>query len=93
MDAFKPSLYSRMRLLLPALLLSLTSAAHAQLRELDRALISAASKGETAEIVRLLVAYGANPSLADRDGVTPLQHARRRGYATIASTLERAGAR
>ena len=46
-----------------------------------------------AEIVRLLVSHGANPSLPDRDGVTPLQHAKRRGYATIASTLERAGAR
>ena len=185
-----------MRLLVPALLLSLATAAHAQLRELDRALISAASKGETAEvarliaaggnvnaqdenkdsaylvsgarghtevlrltlahgadlkstnryggtalipachyghvetvremlktkvdvnhvnnlgwtalleaiilsdggarhieIVRLLVSHGANPSLADRDGVTPLQHAKRRGYASIASILERAGAR
>ena len=45
------------------------------------------------EIVRLLVSHGANPSLADRDGVTPLQHAKRRGYASIASILERAGAR
>ena len=32
------------------------------------------------EIVRLLVEAGANVNLADREGVTPLQHARRRGF-------------
>ena len=46
-----------------------------------------------ADIVRLLVEAGANVGLADRDGVTPLQHARRRGYAGIARLLEDAGAR
>lgn len=45
------------------------------------------------EIVRLLVAAGANVNLADRDGVTPLAHAKRRGFAAIAATLEAAGAR
>ena len=45
------------------------------------------------EIVRLLVGHGADVSIADRDGVTPLQHARRRGYDEIARVLERAGAR
>ena len=45
------------------------------------------------EIVRLLVAHGARVGLADRDGVTALQHAKRRGYAKIAQVLERAGAR
>jgi len=45
------------------------------------------------EIVRLLTAAGANVNLADRDGVTPLAHARRRGFATIARILETAGAR
>ena len=33
------------------------------------------------EIVRLLVAAGANVNIPDRDGVTPLGHARQRGYA------------
>jgi uncharacterized protein len=45
------------------------------------------------EIVRLLVAHRANVNLADRSGVSPLMHARRRGFAAIAGILERAGAR
>jgi ankyrin repeat protein len=44
------------------------------------------------EIVRLLVAHGADVHIADRDRVTPLQHARRRGYAEIIEALERADA-
>ncbi|CAM3337969.1 hypothetical protein SAMN04488021_14915 [Paracoccus aminovorans] len=44
-------------------------------------------------IVDLLVKAGADAGLADRDGVTPLQHARQRGYARIAAILEQAGAR
>jgi uncharacterized protein len=45
------------------------------------------------EIVRLLVARGASVSLADRDAVTPLAHARRRGYLDIERVLVSAGAR
>jgi len=45
------------------------------------------------EVVRLLVAAGANVNLADGNGVTPLAHARSRGFAAIASILEQAGAR
>lgn len=45
------------------------------------------------EIVALLIAHGADVSLPDGEGVTPLQHARRRGYAAIARMLEQAGAR
>jgi len=45
------------------------------------------------EIVRLLLAHGANPNLPDRDGVTPLAHAERRGQKAIAALLQRAGAR
>jgi ankyrin repeat protein len=45
------------------------------------------------EIVRALVAAGADVNLPDRDGVTPLRHARARGYDEIARTLESAGAR
>ena len=45
------------------------------------------------EIVRDLVAPGVNVNLADGDGVTPLAHARRRGFAAMARILEAAGGR
>ena len=45
------------------------------------------------EIVRLVVAAGANVNLADRDRVSPLRHARSRGQTAIAQILEAAGAR
>ena len=45
------------------------------------------------EIVRLLVAAGANLNIPDRDGVTPLAHARQRGYAAMVAILEAAGAK
>ncbi|MFE1547712.1 ankyrin repeat domain-containing protein [Streptomyces sp. NPDC058718] len=39
------------------------------------------------EVVELLLAAGADPELADADGVTPLRHARRRGFDAIAALL------
>ena len=45
------------------------------------------------EIVRLLVKAGANVNLADKDGVSPLRHARQRAYAEIMKILEMAGAK
>jgi ankyrin repeat protein len=42
--------------------------------------------------VRLLVDAGADVNLADSDGVSPLAHARQRGYTEIASILAAAGA-
>jgi ankyrin repeat protein len=44
------------------------------------------------EIVRLLIAAGAEVDLADRDDVTPLQHAEARGQTEIAEILRAAGA-
>ena len=44
------------------------------------------------EIVRLLVEAGANVNLADLDGVSPLAHARQRGFAGIRRILTVAGA-
>ena len=45
------------------------------------------------EIVRLLLGARASPTLADREGVTPLGHAGRRGYVQIARLLRAAGGR
>jgi hypothetical protein len=42
-------------------------------------------------IVRMLLAAGANPAIADRERVTPLDHARARGYSEMVAMLERAG--
>lgn len=44
------------------------------------------------EIVRQLLDAKADVHLADAQGVTPLQHARQRGYAQIEALLLRAGA-
>jgi ankyrin repeat protein len=44
------------------------------------------------EIVNLLLKAGANVNLADGEGVTPLQHARSRGYEEIETVLLAAGA-
>jgi ankyrin repeat protein len=45
------------------------------------------------QIVGLLVAAGANVNLADREGITPLRHARSRGYTAIETMLVAADAR
>ena len=45
------------------------------------------------ETLRVLLAAGANPNIADRDGVTPLGQAKRRGFAEMVKVLETAGAK
>jgi uncharacterized protein len=45
------------------------------------------------QIVQLLVDHGADVNIADKNGVTPLQHARDRGYDAIERILVQAGAR
>lgn len=45
------------------------------------------------QVVRLLVQAGADVNLADGNGVTPLAHARQRGYKEIIAILESAGTR
>jgi ankyrin repeat protein len=41
------------------------------------------------QVIRLLLAAGADRSITDRDGVTPLAHARARGYTEIVKLLEK----
>ncbi len=45
------------------------------------------------EATKLVLAAGANPNLADKDGVTPLAHARRRNQTEVARLIETAGGR
>ncbi|MCA3575239.1 MAG: ankyrin repeat domain-containing protein [Aestuariivirga sp.] len=45
------------------------------------------------DILRQLIAAGADVNLADGQGVSPLAHARSRGYAEMVRMLEQAGAR
>lgn len=45
------------------------------------------------EITRLVLEAGANPNIRDKDGVSPLQHARKRGFTAIAKLLEAKGGR
>jgi ankyrin repeat protein len=45
------------------------------------------------ETLEALVKAGADVNIADRSGVTPLQHARRRGYAAMVRILESTGVR
>lgn len=45
------------------------------------------------EVARLVLDAGADPNIADREGVSPLAHARRRGQAAVARLIEAAGGR
>ncbi len=56
---------------------------------LEAVILGDGGKAHT-EIVALLLKAGANPAIADRAGVTPLDHARRRGFATMVRLLEAA---
>ncbi|MEA0555673.1 ankyrin repeat domain-containing protein [Lysinibacillus irui] len=42
------------------------------------------------EVVQLLVDYGADLNIGDRDGITPLQHAKKLGFHEIVSILKNA---
>jgi ankyrin repeat protein len=59
----------------------------------DQALLAAAARGDAPVVERLLVEAGADVSIADRDGMTPLAHARTRGYAEMTRILAGKGGR
>lgn len=44
------------------------------------------------QIVQLLVDHGADVNISDKDGVTPLEHAKRRGFKELERILKEAGA-
>lgn len=44
-------------------------------------------------IVQLLVDAGCDVNIPDRDGITPMQHARKMGFQNIVNILEKAGAK
>lgn len=45
------------------------------------------------QVAKLVLDAGANPNLADKDGVSPLQHARKRGQSEVARLITAAGGR
>jgi ankyrin repeat protein len=45
------------------------------------------------QVAKMVLAAGADPNLADRDGVTPLAHARARSQDAVAALIEIAGGR
>jgi uncharacterized protein len=45
------------------------------------------------EVAKLVLATGADPNIADKDGVSPLAHAKRKGQTQIARLIEAAGGR
>ena len=45
------------------------------------------------EVAKLVLDAGANPNLADRDGISPLAHARQKGQREVARLIEQAGGR
>jgi len=57
------------------------------------AIILGGGDGAHTDVVRLLVEAGADLTIADGQGVTPLAHAERSGYEEMAEILRSAGAR
>ncbi|MEO5967561.1 MAG: ankyrin repeat domain-containing protein, partial [Ferruginibacter sp.] len=60
----------------------------------DHMLLNRYGGGKThTEIVQLLVDAGSSVNIPDKNGISPLQHAKKRGYKNIVSILEKAGAK
>jgi ankyrin repeat protein len=45
------------------------------------------------EVAKLVLAAGADPNIGDKDGISPLTHAKRNGQGTIADLIKAAGGR
>jgi len=57
------------------------------------AIILGDGKERHTEVVRMLVAAGADVTLPDKDGVSPLTHAKKKGFTDIIQILEKADAK
>ncbi|SEW54343.1 hypothetical protein SAMN04488122_6006 [Chitinophaga arvensicola] len=57
------------------------------------AVILGSGGAEHQQVVKMLIAAGANLNIGDKDGVTALQHAKSRRYKAIVQMLEQAGAK
>lgn len=79
------------RLLLQASRIDVDLVNHLGWTALLEAVILGDGGARHAEIVRLLLAHGADPRRADAHGVTPLAHARQRGQGAIVALLVAAG--
>ncbi|MHA4847851.1 ankyrin repeat domain-containing protein [Flavitalea antarctica] len=53
---------------------------------LEAIVLSDGGKGQQ-EIVRLLLAHGADKNIADKNGITPLEHARKKGFKELVDIL------
>jgi len=57
------------------------------------AIILSDGNNKQVQIVQMLIDAGSNVNIADKDGVTPLAHARSRKFTNIVQLLEKAGAK
>lgn len=88
-----PYLYAGARGHLEILRATLSAGADLKSTALLEAIILADGGPRHVEIVRQLIAAGADVNLPDGEGVSPLQHARQRGYRQMETLLLAAGAR
>ena len=70
-----------------------STALHYALRWYLSDLADRAPSGKDAQMVRLLLAQGANPNVKARDGYTPLKLAKEKGDKQILQMLQQAGAK